>query len=230
MYKVIYNNKIIDVIESPKFIRFLSNGHVSLANKSDAHGLISSNNRTIYRFDLGKKTSKKNILDVEIVQIREEEFRRLEYFLNSGKQPDADESALTKNKKNKIVELSEECNRQIISGVSIVLSDDQVHHFKLTLEDQLNILLLENQLTSGMTSFVYHSTNEPCRIFSKEDMNKIIQSTKSHIQYHTTYFNLLKQYINSIVDAQDLQSVYYGIDVEKISSNISMKTFLRTLK
>ena len=221
MYKIIYNNKIIEVIENPKFIRFLAKGHVGITSKSDAQGILSENSSSIYRFDYSAQTIRQNIIDVEIEKISIEEFRRLEYLLNSGKQPDADMSALSIAKRNKISSLSEECNRQIISGISLVLSDNQIHQFKLTIEDQLN---------SGITTFVYHSTGEPCKVFNKEDMYKIISSTRSHIQYHTTYFNLLKQYVNTLVTSEEVQNTYYGIDVEKISTDKTMKTFLRTLK
>lgn len=230
MYKIIYNNKVIEVIENPKFIRFLAKGHVGITSKSDAQGILSENSSTVYRFDYSAQTIRKNILDVKIEKVLTEEFRRLDYLLNSGKQPDADMSALSIAKRNKISALSEECNRQIISGISLVLSDNQIHQFKLTIEDQLNLLLLENQLNSGITTFVYHSTGEPCKVFNKEDMYKIISSTRSHIQYHTTYFNLLKQHVNTLVTSEEVQNIYYGIDVEKISTDNAMKTFLRTLK
>ena len=50
MYKIIHNNKIIDVVDKPQFIKFLSTGRVVSTNKSTANGIIGSD-KVLYSFE-----------------------------------------------------------------------------------------------------------------------------------------------------------------------------------
>jgi hypothetical protein len=147
--------------------------------------------------------------------------------LNSGKEPSADESALAAAKRNVIKQISEICKTKITSGFSVELSDGAAYNFKLTTEDQLNLLSLENQLNSGAETFIYHATNQPCRFFSREDMTKIITIFKRYTLYHTTYFNVAKQYINSLHDIEQVNRFMYGDDVSSVVDNIVIKQILK---
>ena len=83
--------------------------------------------------------------------------------------------------KDLIEEVEDICKDKIIDGFSIVLNDGKNYCFRLTIEDQLNLMSIENQLNSGVETFVYHATNQPCRCFSKIDMAKILATFKQHI-------------------------------------------------
>jgi hypothetical protein len=86
---------------------------------------------------------------------------------------------------------------------------------------------IENQLNSGVETFVYHATNQPCRCFSKIDMVKILTTFKRYITYHTTYFNVAKQYINSLVDINKVNSFTYGMDVSEMTDDVILKQILK---
>ena len=141
MYKIIHNNNIIDVVEYPLYIRFYPSGDVSLTDKSSAHGIIGSDKHTLYSF---KSEYRAGLKVVSIEKINEEEFKRLASLLNSGNEIMADESALNIAKNNKIIYLSNICKNKITSGFTVTLSDGDTSSFKLTVEDQLNLMTLEN--------------------------------------------------------------------------------------
>jgi hypothetical protein len=102
-----------------------------------------------------------------------------------------------------------------------------MYNFKLTAEDQLNLLSIENQLTLGAKTFIYHATNEPCRIFIRNDMERIIKAFRKHILYHTTYFNIAKQYINSLVDIDKVNNFTYGANVVSSATDPAIAKILK---
>jgi hypothetical protein len=86
---------------------------------------------------------------------------------------------------------------------------------------------IEGQLNAGAETFIYHATNQPCRFFSREDMTKIISTFKRYTLYHTTYFNVAKQYINSLVDIEKANTFTYGTDVSEVVDDIVIKQILK---
>jgi hypothetical protein len=223
MYKVIKDNLIIDVIEQPKFIKFLASGHVAMTDKTSAQGIIGSDGETLYSFAPVKG---RNTVVVSINKIDEIELSRLSGLLSSGQTISADESALAKAKTEKLKLLSSCCKNKIVAGFTIQLSDCE-QNFKLTTEDQLNLMLIESQLASGETHFVYHATNQPCKIYSKEDMLKIIRAFRKHVLYNTTYYNAVKQYINSLTDIEKVNMFYYGQDISETVENPMLKQIIK---
>jgi hypothetical protein len=207
MYKILHEGTIIDVVRNPSFVKFLSSGHIAITDKTSAQGIVGSDKKTVYSFTPSQDTS---IKTVSIETIEAEEFNRLKSLLNSSS---SDELALQKVKDTVVKTLSEICNNKITSGFSIKLSDGQVYSFSLTTEDQLNLLCLENQLSTGEDVFVYHAIGLPCKLFARNDMIKIINAYRKHVRYHTTYFNTAKHYVNSLTDINKIKTFSYGTDV-----------------
>ena len=223
MYKIIYKSKVIDVVENPKFLRFLSSGYIAITDKSSAQGIAGSDGKTIY--SLGN-TNYSKALVVTIEKISLEEFNRLQDLLNSEQEVYADAGEIAKAKEAVIKNLSELCNQEIISGFSIKLSDGKLSSFKLTAEDQINLLNLENQLNSEAKAFVYHATNEPCRVFTRKDITKIVRAYRKHVLYHTTYFNIAKQYINSLSDINKINTFAYGTNIAGFTKDPTLRQIL----
>jgi hypothetical protein len=187
-------------------------------------GIVGSDDKTIYSF---KPVQHTNIQVATIKEINTEEFSRLQSLLNSNQEVSADESALVKAKRDMITRLSSICKNKITAGFSIKLSDEVDYSFKLTTEDQLNLMSIEGQLNAGAETFIYHATNQPCKFFSREDMTKIISAFKRYILYHTTYFNVAKQYINSLVDIEKVNRFTYGTDVSEVVNDVVIKQILK---
>jgi hypothetical protein len=210
MYKIIQNNKVVDVVQVPSFIRFLATGHIAMTDKVSAQGVVGSDEKTIYSF---MPVAGKDFKIVTLEEITESEFNRLKTLLNSDNATSVNNVALKAARQEKITKLSSECKTKIVAGFSVKLSDGNLYNFRLTTEDQLNLMLLENQLNSSLDTFIYHATNQPCRVFLREDMQKIIAAFRKHITYHTTYFNVTKQYINSLTSIYKINSFCYGDNV-----------------
>jgi hypothetical protein len=210
MYSIIYEAKVIDVVQNPTFVKVLPSGRITFTDKASANGIIGSDKKTIYGFE---QINRKDAKVVTIEKISEKEFNRLASLLNSKQTITADTRGLNTAINETISKLSEICNNKIIDGFSVRLSDGKKHSFRLTAEDQINLLNLENQLNTGMPTFVYHATGEPCRTFTREDVLKIIIAYRKHILYHTTYFNAAKQHITSLVDVDKVNAFSYGTNI-----------------
>jgi hypothetical protein len=222
MYKIIQNNNVIDVVKYPRFVNFLTSGHIAITDKTSANGIVGSDNQTLYSFQ-----PRHGYTTVSIEEIGIEELERLQGLLGSGMEVSADESTLAAAKRDVIKRLSNICKAKITSGFSVILSDGESYNFKLTTEDQLNLMSIEGQLNAGTETFIYHATNQPCRFFSREDMTKIISTFKRYTLYHTTYFNVAKQYINSLVDIEKVNRFTYGTDVSETVKDIVIKQILK---
>ena len=225
MYKIIKDNKVIDVIQTPSFIKFLSTGHIAMTDKSSAQGIVGSDNKTVYSFYY---MANKPIDVVTIEEIDTEEFNRLRGLFNSGKEVVDDEVLLETVKNNTIIKVSDTCKAKIMEGFSIILSDGEFYIFRLTIEDKVNLLIIENQLNNGAKTFIYHATNKPCKVFNRDDMIKIIQTFNSCLLYHTTYFNAAKQYIKSLTDIEEVNLFSYGTDISDSVEDIVLKQILKT--
>ena len=223
MYKIIKDNKVIDVVRYPKFIRFLSSGHIAITDKTSAQGLVGRDDQTVYSF---LTTGLANNELISIQEISLEEFNRIHALLENKQEIVADESELEKAKLTKIRSLSTTCKNKIFNGFTLQLSNGELYNFRLTTEDQLNLMMLENQLNSGETSFIYHATNEPCRIFKKEDMIRIIKTFRDYTLYHTTYFNMAKYYIKSLTNIEKINLFTYGTDISETISDPIFKQIL----
>jgi hypothetical protein len=174
-----------------------------------------------------------NQIDYDIIpadyldKITVNEFNRLQSLLNSENQLSTEENKLAATREAKIAALSKVCRDKIIDGFSVILRDGNTYYFRLTTEDQLNLLSLENQLNTGADSFVYHSTGSACKVFMREDMKKIIKTYRKYVLYHTTYFNTAKQYINSLTDINKIEIFKYGTDITGFVKDINIRRILQ---
>lgn len=137
-----------------------------------------------------------------------------------GEVPTVDESifeipapTIEEHKSALIARMSDECNAIIINGFDVILDDSKTHHFSLKTEDQLKIQALGLKAKSGETVLPYHADGEPCRFFSVQEILNLNVQMESIIEYQTTYFNSLRDYINSLLSAEDLKAVEYGMPI-----------------
>lgn len=223
MYKIIQDSKVVDVVKNPDFLRFLRAGHVTITDKSSAHGIGGSDRRTVYSFGI---VDRPNTPVVTIEAISPKEFNRLNSLLNSGEEIRVGESRLERVKRDKLNQLSNSCKTAIVNGFTVKLNDGNSYAFKLTNEDQLNLLSLENQFNAGEDFFVYHATNCPCQLFNRDDMSTILKAFRKHTLYHTTYFNAAKQYINAQTYIEAITAFSYGTDITNTVKSGVLKSIL----
>ena len=77
-FKVIKNNKVIDVIENPVYVQYQKKNDTFLAcTESEAQGVISSDNETIWHVNTYPSIQRKDIDTVELVEIDQYEYKQL---------------------------------------------------------------------------------------------------------------------------------------------------------
>ena len=86
MYKIIYNNQIIDVVEKVRYIKYVPQLKKSiLIDEKQANGIISSDDKIIYHL----KNTKYNFPDekktVQVIKIDEEEYLELTTQIQKNK-------------------------------------------------------------------------------------------------------------------------------------------------
>jgi len=108
--------------------------------------------------------------------------------------------------------MSYTCNKIIERGFDIELQGE-THHFSLTVQDQLNLITLSSMAAQGIQQIPYHADGELCKFYSPEEINAIVNTATMFKTYHTTYYNGLKAYINSLDNIEDISEITYGIDL-----------------
>lgn len=124
-------------------------------------------------------------------------------------------------KASKINALSKICSKTIVEGFDVVLSDGNNYHFSLKIVDQIKIRDLKIKVNAGETLLYYHADGQLCQYFSSDDVNLIYQYMEMIIDYNTTYFNSMKNYILSIKDINIISAIQYGDEVpEEYQSDV----------
>ena len=78
MYKVIFNNLIIDVMEKPRYTRFLPKSQrIVGTDRLAATGIMSSNGEEIYHLEGKTNNYPEKLKTVQLIKIEKEEFERL---------------------------------------------------------------------------------------------------------------------------------------------------------
>ena len=126
----------------------------------------------------------------------------------------------------KISELSIASEKAIESGIDVQLreeseegaNDGVVEHFDLTSNDQANLSNMFNAIVLGAESYPYHSKDNACRVYTKEEIVKIYVAVMLYITSHQTRFNQLKQLCNSYKGKGDefeseFRAIEYNMDL-----------------
>jgi len=214
MYKVISNGQVIDLIETVKYLRYLPKSkRITVTDKSSANCIQGSDNVSVYGLQGINFPSDFEHKIVILKKVDKDEFQLLQQLLKEKVDINADDPFLIQQKAKKIEELKEECDKEIISGICIELADSKYHTFELTIEDQLNLRAIQSNIMNYKNGIIYHEKGQPCKLYTAEDMQTIIDESFRHIQYHTTYFNLMKQCINNMTTIMDINSIHYGDEV-----------------
>lgn len=78
MYKAIFNNLVIDIMEKPRYTRFLPKSQrVVGTDRLAATGIMSSNGEEIYHLEGKTNNYPEKLKTVQLIKIEKEEFERL---------------------------------------------------------------------------------------------------------------------------------------------------------
>lgn len=232
-YKVIKDNEFVGIGTSYELRKYqLKHGILLVADDNTAQ-YIQINDK-LYR-DNWFKVLTTNTIEYETASISvidESEYQQLFEAIDAGEEisnvtNDEDtcyqeddnvvdsDSIITLDylKTQKIKEMSYYCNQAIVNGFDVELSDGRTHHFSLTVQDQLNLITLSSLAASGVDNIPYHADGELCEFFSVNDIQTIVKAATELKTYHTTYYNSLKLFIQSLVDRDDVANVIYGANI-----------------
>lgn len=125
-------------------------------------------------------------------------------------EPDPYIPSLTEIRERKINSFSNFCNQMIVQGMSIEI-DGTIEHFSYTESDQTNIKeLFDTVLSTGLPVY-YHADNMGCKPYTASQIISIYIAQATNKTHHTTYFNQLKLYINSLNDVDLISNLEYGV-------------------
>lgn len=115
-------------------------------------------------------------------------------------------SKIDELKKLKIQNLSVICNNEISGGI-----DYNGGHYSLKTEDQINLSNIKGvALMTPEVPLFYHADNEVCRQYTNEEILNLTTVATIWVTFHTTYFNFLKHYINTLTDPDTIIAIDYG--------------------
>ena len=134
--------------------------------------------------------------------------------------------SLEEQKTGLIASMSNQCNNVITKGFDTTLSDGNIYHFSLTIKDQLMIQALMLKVKSGETVLPYHADGESCRYFTADEISLLYSNMEQLITYNTTYFNSLRDYINSVTTEKELSKIKYGIEIPEEYQSEVLKSLL----
>ena len=226
-YKIVKDQEFMGIGSSFDLIYYQPRNNL-LLNCAEEQAQYIQNNEQLYHAGwMNKPAPDIDYLLAEVVTITENEYELLKQAVDLNKdikleEPTIEqEEVITEDKdltleyvlKEKINSLRKKCNKEIIKGVDVKLSDNKIHHFSLDEHDQTNLLGLSFYLAEGANYLPYHADEESCILYSAEDLRQIIDESRKHIIYHTTYYNSLKNYVNSLQSIEEILAVEYGIEI-----------------
>ena len=214
--KIVYNSIVIDILDNPKWVLWARrSARFVETDPSTANGIVASDG-TVYHlagrdgFE-GRNEESKSVIPVEI---QESEFNSLKaQIVDKAVNSSGEEISIQTLIENKIAEMSQCCEGEITKGFDIVLSDGISHHFSLQITDQIKISKLNDRAMAGESFLPYHADNEPCKIYSADDIRAINSAMEYIVEYQTTYFNSLKMYISGMTSKDDIINVTYGAEI-----------------
>lgn len=129
--------------------------------------------------------------------------------------PEIIEPSLEEVQEAKVVEMNNTQQEVIQQGVDVTLTDGTVEHFTLTEHDQTSLMGLQTQVAQGLEQIPWHTSDqgEHCKYYSNADMALITQKALEYVTYHVTYFRDLRIYIRSLETKDEVNAIYYGIDI-----------------
>ena len=108
-------------------------------------------------------------------------------------------------KENKKQEINQACSSLIYSGY-----DYNGEHYDLSDEDQINMLTWSSIAQQG-SPVPYHSSGNPCRIYTSVEFLDLVAAITSFKTYNLTYCNLLKLHVDEMTEKEHIASVKYGV-------------------
>lgn len=223
-FKLIKDQQIVGAACSNDFISYSPIVDCYLTTTEEYGEYISFQNK-LYR-DTWMSPTKlpENYITVQVTEITEEEYNIFMQAIEHNETiieeddtewPDYNEQPLIPDdgaidfvRQSKLSEMSYACRKAIESGFDLQIQGEN-RHFSLTTQDQLNLMTL----SATGEGAPYHADGQECTFYSAEELQQLMAAANKHKTYHTTYYNSLKNYINSLQTIEEIAAITYGIEI-----------------
>ena len=226
-YKIMtFENKFIGAVSSSDFIRYSFIGHSYMRCNEKKGEYVVFNGITYRAAWMAPCKTDRTYIEAQIIEISEEEYQ---IFMNAIEHnetiPDEQEDipplpepideieveTIEFVRSSKISEMSYECRKTIEAGIDIQLRME-TKHFSMDTQDQLNLMSL-GVMAQTQELIPYHADGETCIFYTADEINQIVAAATAHKVYHTTYYNALKNYINSLTTIEEIAAITYGTPI-----------------
>lgn len=227
-YKIIKNNTFIGIANSNNFIAYQNANHMFIGANEETGDLVECNNK-FYRGLWMKPMNTQIAITYEtadIIEISYEEYTNFQAAIDNNEtieyeedtivipEPppiDNPEMGLDFIRSSKLDEMSYTCRMTIEAGIDLELRGE-IHHFSLTTQDQLNLISL-SAMAQTQSLIPYHADGEECEFYTAEEINQIISEATTFKNYHLSYYNSLKAYINTLDTIEAIAAITYGTPI-----------------
>lgn len=226
MYKVVYKNVIIDILQNPIYCKYFeSSGRKLRTDETSANCIVSSSGSETYHLAGRSPFMPESYKSVELIAIDKTEYDYLKSLTIDKGVLQYDLAAI---RTSKIAEMSAVSEKIIHAGTNITLSDGNTYHFSFSDQDQFQIGFLTAAAknaamleTLGLatnetdTDYPWHADGCDCIFYSREDMITIGTVMHSYVTRHNSYFHALRNYIQALTNPLNIVNIRYGIKVPK---------------
>lgn len=116
-------------------------------------------------------------------------------------------------KQSKITALSATCEQTIYNGLELELSEG-IERFEYKDKDQTNIKAMFDAVVFGATCYPYQSEDGNCRVYTAQDIITLYTSLEGLRTAQLTYYHQLKDIVNTLETAEEINAVTYGQELE----------------
>ena len=226
-FKMILNDEIIGAISSDNFICYIPG--CGFMQTTEEYGEYVDYKHQLYRSTwMTAPTREKEFTEVVIMSIPEDEYKTYVKAFESEQvnvlpivrepitvvelPPDPNERASVEFLRTaKLKEISNMCHQTIEEGFDFEVKDE-IKHFSLDTQDQLNLMML-SEMAQTEDEIPYHADGEECIFYTAEEILDIVSAANAFKIYHTTYHNALKAYVKSLDTTEELVAVEYGMEI-----------------
>lgn len=227
-YKLIDDNKIVGAVSSNDFIQYSPIVDCFLRGSEETGEYISFQNKLYRTTWMCPIQIMLDYIPIQTIEITKEEYdiiiaayesnQTIEEDTEDEEEEDENEvidpimqDTLEFIRSSKILEMSQACRHTIEEGFDLEIRGE-IHHFSLTIQDQLNLMSLSS-MTQTNSLIPYHADGEETAFYTAEEINQIINAAAEYKNYQTTYYNSLKTYINTLDTIEAIAAITYGTPI-----------------
>ena len=112
-------------------------------------------------------------------------------------------------------QVADKCQEDIYAGEIILLNDGTSALFTFNQEDQINLKTLYDLMYANpsIEYLPYHSSGNPCKLYTRKDIQTIYTTLILKLTTKTTYCNAINMYAKSLTTKDEICKIVYGMEL-----------------